>query len=38
MPIKPEGLKGIKVKEHNGPDSVNYFKPQCDTELVVSEN
>ena len=28
-------LKGIEIKEHNGPDSVNYFKPWCDTELVV---
>ena len=26
----------IEVKEHSDPDSVNYFKPWCDTELVNS--
>ena len=37
MPREPKGLEGNEVKEHNGVDSVNYFKPWCDTELVVSE-
>ena len=38
MPREHEGLEDIEVKEHNGPDSVNYFKPQCNTEMVASEN
>ena len=38
MAREPEGLKGIEVKEHNEPDSVNYFKPRCETELAVNEN
>ena len=38
MPRQPKGLKGIEVKDHNGPENVNYFKPRCDTELVVIEN
>ena len=35
--VFPKSLR-VEVKEHNGADSVKYFKPQCDTELVVSEN
>ena len=38
MPREPEGLEDIEVKENNGPDSVNYFKSRCDTEVVASEN
>ena len=28
MPRDPEGLQGIKVKEHNGSDSVNCLRLQ----------
>ena len=31
MPREPEGLEGIKVKEHNGSDSVNCLTPQWKT-------
>ena len=29
---------GNEVKEHTDPDSINYLKLQCDTELVFHEN
>ena len=38
MPREPKGLEGIQIKKHNGADNVNYFKPRCDTELVVNES